>query len=360
MCVQGPGYWGYGTRYTCYAIASLITALGSDQGLGEFVGFHETADFNVYMQGTSWKDFNWADDKVYSHPTDSAVAFFLAKQYNRPEAAVVQRQKLQVINGSVHDVIDYTPIGTVADLEKLPLYKLYQYRNVFAVRGSWTESNAPFLGFKGGNVSYHHSHMDLGSFVFELHGKRFAIDLGSDNYGLPEYFGKKRFTYYRLRNAGHNTLMFDDDNQGPKAAAAITHVSKSSEGGMAVVNLTDAYAPSNLSSVLRTFEWTFRSDLTHLQMTDEIEYGESQAKVITWAMHTQAGVRNNGKAFLLKQGSEDMTVSWDDMSDCPGMNFTTNAVDLQPPQNPTKGVTRLAITAPASTCKKIIINFSDL
>ncbi len=59
-----------------------------------------------------------------------------------------------------------------------------------------------------------HNHLDLGSFVLDALGQRWAVDLGADDYNLPGYFGGQRYTYYRLRAEGHNTLVLNP-GQGP-------------------------------------------------------------------------------------------------------------------------------------------------
>lgn len=45
------------------------------------------------------------------------------------------------------------------------------------------------------------------------------IDLGSDNYDLPGYFGEQCWSYYRLRTEGHNTIQVDRREQLPSTAA---------------------------------------------------------------------------------------------------------------------------------------------
>ena len=51
--------------------------------------------------------------------------------------------------------------------------------------------------------------LDLGSFVLERDGVRWAVDLGSDDSNMPGYFGAERFNYYRLRTESHNTVMLE-------------------------------------------------------------------------------------------------------------------------------------------------------
>ena len=46
-----------------------------------------------------------------------------------------------------------------------------------------------YLGIKGGaNNACEHGHYDLGSFVLDSGGVRWAMDLGPDDYNLPDYF----------------------------------------------------------------------------------------------------------------------------------------------------------------------------
>jgi hypothetical protein len=44
---EGPGYWGYGTRYALTASTMLSSATGSDLGLSEATGFEETGKFGI-------------------------------------------------------------------------------------------------------------------------------------------------------------------------------------------------------------------------------------------------------------------------------------------------------------------------
>src|SRR6185437_13853424 len=103
------------------------------------------------------------------------------------------------------------------------------------------DPNATFVGFKGGSNAANHAHLDLGSFVLDALGQRWAVDLGPDDYNLPGYFGNKRWTYYRLTTAGHNTLTIDGENQAPSARAPLLAYWSSPDRALAVADLTAAY-----------------------------------------------------------------------------------------------------------------------
>jgi hypothetical protein len=109
------------------------------------------------------------------------------------------------------------------------------------LRSSWDDPNAVFVGVKGGDNKANHGHLDLGSFVLDGGGVRWALDLGPDDYNLPAYFGAQRWRYYRLRTESHNTVMIDDENQDPRAEASISARLFSPDLSWVEVDLTRAY-----------------------------------------------------------------------------------------------------------------------
>ena len=363
LSLQGAGYWDYASRYTVFAITSLKTAMGTDYGLGNFTGFGKTAEFAIQHTAPSLQIFNWADShyspEKTAAPADTGEMFYLSTEYKWPGAAFFERFKIEHgAHSSAEDVISFSPNGTTADLEQLPKCQLYPVRNVLVARSSWIDPMATWVGFKGGSVAYTHSHMDLGSFVFEAKGYRWAIDLGADSYALPEYFGKLRFTYYRLRNIGHNTLTFDDDNMGSKSTSELHSVTCSDDGNVAqaTADLTNAYEPSQVKSVSR--QLTLQYLTKTLSIVDNIDLGESKAKEISWAMHTYANITidASGTSATLTQGTETVSVAIDaHLSKCPGLKMSSLEIDLKPPQNPSTGIRKLLLQAEASTCTCISV-----
>src|SRR5207249_7256456 len=70
-------------------------------------------------------------------------------------------------------------------------------------RSAWHDPRALFAGFKAGRNDVAHAHLDLGSFVLDADGVRWAQDLGADDYYLSGYFdlqSGQRWLYYRLNN----------------------------------------------------------------------------------------------------------------------------------------------------------------
>ena len=118
-------------------------------------------------------------------------------------------------------VLFYAPGGTLADYAATPHDLAFLSKQVLAVRGGAAFGTGPadtFFAAKGldgqdQKPSYSstcapvdHNNLDAGSFVWDMAGERFAIELGYENYGVLNYFGPERYTYYRPSTFGQNTV----------------------------------------------------------------------------------------------------------------------------------------------------------
>jgi hypothetical protein len=235
---EGPGYWTYATEYTVYAMAALQSSLGTDFGLSKAEGFRDCGTFRLNFAGPIGHTFNFAD--AGSNEGSTPILFWMAREYHKPIDAWIERQAVR----SPHalDLLWYDQEGVDPAAAKMPLDSFYKRINVVFLRGAWNDRNATFVGFKGGDNAANHSHLDLGTFVMDADGVRWAADLGSDDYNLPGYFGKQRYTYYRLKTEGHNTITLDGANQALKGKAPITAFSSKADRAFAVADLTAGYA----------------------------------------------------------------------------------------------------------------------
>lgn len=295
-CVEGPGYWGYATQYTVYYLAALKTALGTDFEFDSTPGFADTGTFRMQSIGATGKTFNFADahDGVGGAPQ----MFWLATTFDRPAYAAHERALIDGRAETFH-LLWYTPAGTKADLAQIAPGALYRRIDVAYLRTGWDPTSA-FVGFKGGNNAASHAHLDLGEFVYDANGVRWAMDLGPDDYNLPGYFGHQRWDYYRLRTEGQNTLTIDSPNQDPKATAKIVAFSAEAGRRLAVADLSQAYG-KDVRRVMRGVE--LRDDGS-LVVQDEVE-ADKPVEVI-WHMHTEAKIalKGNGKTAVLTAGGK--------------------------------------------------------
>lgn len=71
------------------------------------------------------------------------------------------------------------------------------------------------------------------------------MDLGADNYAMPDYFSHLPWTYYRCITQGHNTFTFDYNNQRPigKAHIVLFYATQTARGvSFAIIDLSEAYS----------------------------------------------------------------------------------------------------------------------
>ncbi len=325
---EGPGYWNYATHYTVYMLAGLQTALGSDFGLSGFPGFNRTGDFRIHSIGPTRLAFNFADgsESVGSAPQ----MFWLARQFNYPQYAWHERTIIQR-KGPLH-LWWFNPAGK--GLEDEPLSRHFRRIDVVMMRTSWEDPEAWYVGFKGGDNRVNHSHLELGSFVFDALGVRWATDLGPDNYNLPDYFGGKRWTYYRLGTAGQNTLWINGQNQDPQAVAPISRFESTGDCCLAEADLTPAYR--KLADKVRRMVQLWNHG--ELMITDTIE--GSQGAEIIWQMHTRASVEIKGSQAILSLGEKRLMA---EISGVENARFETLPCNPPPPERQNTGITKLAI-----------------
>jgi hypothetical protein len=337
---EGPGYWNYATKYTVFYIAACQTALGTDLDLLKTPGLDRTGFFRIYTNGPTGKSFNFADSSDYPGP--ASQMFWLAKEFNHPEFAVSERDFSKKW-GDVFHLLWYDGEGgnALADTN-LPPDAIFRGVNVAFFRSGWDDPDAFYVGFKGGNNSENHAHLDLGTFVLDAFGQRWALDLGADSYNLYDYFGSTRWKYYRTRTEGHNTVLIDNANQDQKAAAPIVAYSSTPDRAFAVADLSAGYHQQP-SHVLRGIELLNRNAVV---VSDEILLDKSAE--IQWNFHTPATVNiaDDKHSAELTQGGRSLTLRM--LSPADG-SFDIIPCNPGPPQNANKGITDLIIKLPQKT-----------
>lgn len=355
---EGPGYWNYATSYNCVFLAALETAIGTDLGLSQMNGFAETGLFPIYITGPTGRTFNFADggDGTLRAPQ----MFWLASKFNRPVYAWYART-----HASPHplDLIWFDERGNDPQSEGLPLDKYFRYVEVVTMRTAWNEPEAIFVGFKAGDNKFNHSHLDIGTFVLDALGQRWAVDLGADDYNLPGFFGRERWTYYRLRAEGHNTLVINpsqEPDQDPRAEAKIVRFVSRPDKAFAVADLTPAYA-RHAQKVLRGVMLDRKGQFVLVQ--DEVEL--KQQGEIWWFMHTPASVQvsDDGKTAILAQGGKQLRAT---LLSPDGARFAV--MDARPlptspdpkGQNPNKGIRKLAVNLKGVSSARLCVTLQPL
>jgi hypothetical protein len=194
-----------------------------------------------------------------------------------------------------------------------PRYQTYMWvghgkNPVAMMRTSWTDPNAIYVAMKGGSVSVNHAHMDIGSFIMEADGVRWAMDFGMQEYESLESKGIKlfgrtqdaqRWTVFRYTNLVHNTLTINNRHQDVTGFAPITSSGKAPDFMNVVADLSEVYK----SDLAKSNRGIAIVDKGYVVVRDEIETANKET-TIRWTMLTPAAVKIIGanKAELTKDG----------------------------------------------------------
>jgi hypothetical protein len=359
---EGPGYWGYGTSYNVVAIAILESALGTDFGLNAAPAYDKTALYRLHVQSPTGLGFNYADGSAGLGAQPEYT--WLAQRFRQPTALAHSRELLEdaVKNKSrsrdrlfaLHAVWFPSP-----PREKVPDAPLdARFRGpaqIAMLRSAWHDPRALFVGFKAGRNDVNHSHLDLGSFVLDADGVRWAHDLGPDDYNLPAYFGAKRWTYYRLNNHSHNTLTPGDALQDPKANAPIVAFDSKPARGHAVADLTAAY-PGATTKILRGIALLDRARVLVQDDVTGLKTGTSlTSRLVTSAKVNLTDARH---AILTENGK---TLHAEILSPANARFTTRSATPATAAEKQNQGFTELtAETTPDSANAQLAILFTPV
>jgi hypothetical protein len=311
---EGPGYWSYGTTYNVLMLAGLDSVLGTDFGLSKKNGFAKSANYFLHVTGPTGLYFNYPDSR--SEFTFKPVVFWFAKTYNQPSltwnVATLWKEAME------HDISDLMRDRTSvlalmwASSSETSRPKALSWmgqgiNHVALFRTSWDE-DAVFLGFKGGTPRSNHGHMDIGSFVLDAEGVRWAVDLGPESYykiesrGISLWDRKQggsRWKIFRYNNFSHNTLTVNQKLQRVDGFAPIIRYSDHRGFAHAVVDMTEVYK-GQLAKALRG-AGIVESETIVIQ--DELQAADSAATV-RWSMVTPATVEivSDNSALLKQKG----------------------------------------------------------
>ncbi|MBI5282745.1 MAG: heparinase II/III family protein [Candidatus Solibacter usitatus] len=334
---EGPGYWDYATRYNVAFLAGLDSALGMDFKLSALPGFDRAGEFRVYFSSPAGRTFNYADAGDALNPAECML--WLARRFKQPVYAW-QQLALLASRPRAHalDLVWWPSSTQSPEAAGWPLHKIYEGVQTAFFRGSWTDPNTMWAAAKGGDNKANHSHLDLGAFVLDSQGLRWALDFGPDDYNLPAYFGNKRWTYYRLRTEAHNTVLIDNENQDPKAEAKILRRELAPGRASVTFDLAAAY-PGKLASHERTV--TLDAGRT---FTVRDQLAAPQPVEVLWGMVTDAEVRCDGAVAVLSKAGKSLTAR---LAAPAGARFETVSTQPPAPQRQNEGTRKLVVRLPA-------------
>lgn len=315
---EGYGYWGYGTSFNIMFLSAMEKAFGNEYGLSINQGFFKTAEYLENMTGPTGNPFNYSD--AGSGGGTQPAMFWFANKLTDPSLLWSERYFLlnnKPSNDRLLPAIMIWSAGLDINDITAPSETIWvgQGKNPVALmRSSWSDPNAVFVAMKAGSPSVNHGHMDVGSFVMEANGVRWAMDFGMQDYNSLESAGvnlwsmaqnSQRWEIFRYNNMAHNTLTVNNQLQTVSGYAGITSWSAVPELMNAVTDMTEVYK-GNLKKATRGIAIV---DKKYVTVRDEIETNDSET-VVRWTMATSAAVSltdplnalltKNGKTLNLK------------------------------------------------------------
>ncbi len=311
---EGYTYWGYGTSFNVLFLSAVEKVLGTDRGLTSTPGFLESGDFLKHMLTPTGGSFSWADGKTGSNL--NTAMFWIADRSNDPSMLWSEKKFLEL-----DDFSQFTEIRTLPALmiwaKDIPLSEITEPAEKFwmgqgpnpvaMMRSSWTDPKAVYLGFKAGTPRVTHGHMDIGSFIMEAEGRRWATDLGNQNYESLESLGMnifgtsqdaERWTIFRMGTYSHNVLIIDDQQQRVDGYAKIDKYSDAAEFMYAISDISTVYN----NQLKKTTRGVGIKDGKYTIVRDEIETMD-KSTLVRWNMVTFSDVElGNNEATLTDDG----------------------------------------------------------
>lgn len=357
---EGYSYWGYGTSFNVMLISAIDKAFGTDFGLTDQPGFLKTAGYLENMTGPSGNAFNYSDSGL---PGELQPAmFWFSQQSKDPSLLWAERNRLLTSDPKKHIRNRLLPAimlwsnGVVMNAIGEPKSTIWvgEGRNPVALmRTSWSDPAAIYVGLKAGSPSVNHAHMDIGSFVMEADGVRWAMDFGMQEYESLESKGvdlwnskqdSQRWQIFRYNNFVHNTLTVNNGLQRVIGKAAITSYSNTPLFMNATTDLTDVYQES-LKKINRGVAILNKEQVV---VRDELETTTAET-TIRWTMLTPATVTLSGnKAELIKDGKK-LILHVDEPARIELKTWPTNPPHDYDAPNPGTVLVGFEVTLPANT-----------
>ena len=316
---EGPGYWTFGTHYSVMLISMLQSSVGTAWNLDNYPGFQSSAVYMNEVIGPTERQFNYSDGSE-KRDLNPALYWFAARARNN---ALDARERRQLLAAPKHfdgsswhgrffplTLLWLDPTSSEQSKDAtLPLHWSGDGLNPITLHRSSRDADALFIGFKGGSPSNNHGHMDVGSFVLDWKGLRWALDFGGQDYNSLESLGmniwgykdqsSQRWDVYRISNFSHNTLVIDNQKQLIDGFAPIIKFSDDPEAPFTVMDISAVYR----NSVTRAIRGVRMVDDETVLIQDELG-GLGTGQSARWGMVTEAEVELHGDCAELRQAGQ--------------------------------------------------------
>ena len=363
---EGITYWSYSTTYLATYVAALRTAINSDAAILSSPGLSRTGAFGASLRGPSGSTFNFGD--AYDNEATTEALLGLEYLFNDPDlrSAAIQSTNINENAATARTVI-WSALTKAHEnaSNKSALTQTFPNAGVAALRSSWRDPNASFVGLRDGSTARSvHSDLDQGSFVFDALGVNWVTDLVPDSYSLDGYFdtaNESRWEYYRKRAEGQNTVV---TNPGAGPDLSPTNRTRPlqvlrSDADVASATMDLTAADKDVTSWVRGFQ--LFDGRRQLLVQDEIR---PRGTVDLWTfIHTKAQVQvsDDGRSALLTYKGKSLKAT---LVSGPGSFRAMDARPLwtssQDSQTPNDTISKLSIHTSVSSDTTFAVQLTPL
>ena len=259
VCLEGPGYWGYGfVSFLAYAYI-LREYTG---GKRDYFKLEKTKKIALFYQNTMLDEnvITSYGDAPMDVKTNAALLYLLKSVYGDEFIMPVKARHALPVDPLIHTLIYIESYDPDYKFTALPKEEIYMESAGWYVR----RYDKYAFGAKGGTNGESHNHNDVGSFVLSKNDKQVLIDIGVRPY-TKEYFTEGRYDrYMEISSKSHNVPIINGKYQ---ANIPNTRSYTKLENGVFTVDFKELYDVEGLTKLTRHY----KSDENSVTITDEFE-----------------------------------------------------------------------------------------
>jgi hypothetical protein len=363
---EGYGYWGYGSSFNIMFLSAWEKVYRKEFDLSKNPGFLKTAEYMMNMRGPTGLNFNYSDNGQGTSVNPSILWF--SRRLTDKSVLWEEKKMLDKLTSAKERLMPAALIwsaGLKTSEITEPLKKCYtgQGKNPVALmRTSWNDPDAIFVGIKGGSPKVNHAHMDVGSFVLDANGVRWAMDFGAQDYNSLEQAGvdlwnmsqtSERWQVFRYNNFAHNTLAVNNQLQKVDGYAAIISSSSSANMMNAITDISQVYS----GQLKKAVRGAAIADQAYVVIRDEIETGPAET-TIRWILLTPAAVNITGADVIeLSKDGRKMIVKIDCATPFTIKTWSTTSSNSYDAPNPGTFLVGFETVVPANTAANLQVCF---
>lgn len=293
--------------YAVMVLQTLRANTGADLGFSTLEGIPQAGLALVHLVGPTGQLFNYGDTDITTL-TRPWVGTWLAGVHGNMGSKALNAGAVTgpdtPLFSHAGNFIYYNAHAAGEGTAESPDYAITG-NSVTALRSAWGDPKAYYIAVKGGDNSIPTAQLDLGSFVLDAGGQRWAIELGAENDRVPGFKPADdrtaRYKIYREDTRGQNTL-YVGGNQSLEAKGMVVAGFSSPAMGVGIVDFTKAY--SKAAKEIHRGALMMRGPTPYILLQDDINLKNNGT--IKWSMHTRATITLAGNKATLTMPDKSM------------------------------------------------------